>query len=119
MGVADVHYYTDSLSESAPKLRPINDLGIYFRSWRPGGGFFIEWPVLNLRVADGSRKMADITSRTIGVPVYWFPMEYRGKTYTIVQGIGPNSWKWKVRLDEKTVKSGEAPSRDGARADVV
>jgi hypothetical protein len=46
-------------------------------------------------------------------------MEYRGKTYTIVQGIGPNSWKWKVRLDEKTVKSGEAPSRDGARADVV
>jgi hypothetical protein len=46
-------------------------------------------------------------------------MEYRGKSYTIIQGIGPNSWKWKVRLDEKTVKSGEAPSRDGARANVV
>jgi hypothetical protein len=46
-------------------------------------------------------------------------MEYRGKSYTIVQGIGPNSWKWKVRLDEKTVKSGDATSRDAARANVV
>jgi hypothetical protein len=35
-------------------------------------------------------------------------MEYRGKQYTIVQGVGPNLWKWTVRLDEKTVKSGEA-----------
>jgi hypothetical protein len=46
-------------------------------------------------------------------------MEYRGKSYTIVQGIGPNSWKWKVHLDEKTVKSGDAPSRDAARANIV
>jgi hypothetical protein len=46
-------------------------------------------------------------------------MEYRGKQYTIVQGAAPHSWKWKVQLDEKTVKSGEAPSRDGARANVV
>src|SRR3982074_3430658 len=30
-------------------------------------------------------------------------MEYRGKHCTIVQGIGPDSWKWTVRLDEKDV----------------
>jgi hypothetical protein len=46
-------------------------------------------------------------------------MEYRGKSYTIVQGIGPHSWKWTVQLDEKTVKSGEAPSRDAAKNNVV
>jgi hypothetical protein len=46
-------------------------------------------------------------------------MEYRGKTYTIVQGIQPNSWKWTVQIDEKITKSGEAPSRDAARASVV
>jgi hypothetical protein len=46
-------------------------------------------------------------------------MEYRGKNYTIVQGVGPNSWKWTVQLDEKTVKSGEAPSRNAARNNVV
>jgi hypothetical protein len=46
-------------------------------------------------------------------------MEYRGKTYTIVQGIESNSWKWTVRLDEKTTKSGEAPSREAARTSVV
>jgi hypothetical protein len=41
-------------------------------------------------------------------------MEYRGKHYTIVEGIGPDSWKWKVHLDDKTVKSGEAPTRAAA-----
>jgi hypothetical protein len=46
-------------------------------------------------------------------------MEYRGKIYTIVQGIGPNSWKWTVQLDEKTVKSGEAPSRAAAKNNIV
>jgi len=46
-------------------------------------------------------------------------MEYRGKQYTIVQGIGPNSWKWKVHLDDKTVKSGEAATRESARTTVV
>jgi hypothetical protein len=46
-------------------------------------------------------------------------MEYRGKEYTIVQGIGPNLWKWTVRLDEKTVKSGEATSRPAAMNSVV
>jgi hypothetical protein len=46
-------------------------------------------------------------------------MEYRGKSYTIVQGIGPHSWKWTVQLDEKTVTSGEAPSREAAKNNVV
>jgi hypothetical protein len=46
-------------------------------------------------------------------------MEYRGKSYTIVQGIGPHSWKWTVQLDEKTVTSGEAPSREAAKNKVV
>jgi hypothetical protein len=38
-------------------------------------------------------------------------MEYRGKYYTVVQGIEPNSWIWTVSLDESTVKSGEAKTR--------
>lgn len=46
-------------------------------------------------------------------------MEYRGKHYTIVQGIGPRSWKWTVHLDERTVKSGKASSRDAAKSIVV
>jgi hypothetical protein len=46
-------------------------------------------------------------------------MEYRGKTYSIVQGITPDSWKWSVHLDEKTVKSGEATSREAAKVNVV
>ena len=46
-------------------------------------------------------------------------MEYRGKHFTIVQGIGPNSWKWKVHLDEKTIKSGEATTRESAKTTVV
>ena len=46
-------------------------------------------------------------------------MEYRGKHYTIVQGIGPRSWKWTVHLDERTVKSGKASSRDAAESIVV
>jgi hypothetical protein len=46
-------------------------------------------------------------------------MEYRGKSYTIVQGIGPNSWKWTIRPDEKTTKSGDAPSRAAAINSVI
>jgi hypothetical protein len=46
-------------------------------------------------------------------------MEYRGKHFTIVQGIGPNSWKWRVHLDEKTVKSGEAVTRSSANTSVI
>jgi hypothetical protein len=41
-------------------------------------------------------------------------MEYRGKHYTIVQGIGPDAWKWAVHLDERTVKSGTARTRQSA-----
>jgi hypothetical protein len=46
-------------------------------------------------------------------------MEYRGKHYTIVQGVGPHSWKWKVQLDEKSAKTGEAKSRDAAKNTVI
>jgi hypothetical protein len=41
-------------------------------------------------------------------------MEYRGKSYTIVQGIEPHLWKWKVQLDETTSASGEARTRAAA-----
>jgi hypothetical protein len=46
-------------------------------------------------------------------------MEYRGKGYTIVQGVGPNSWMWRVQLDEKTARSGEAPTRATAMNSIV
>ena len=46
-------------------------------------------------------------------------MDYRGKHFTIVQGIGPDSWKWRVHLDEKSAKGGEAPSRSAAMSNVV
>jgi hypothetical protein len=46
-------------------------------------------------------------------------MEYRGKHYTIVQGIGLHSWKWKVQLDDKNVRTGEAKSRDAAKNTVI
>jgi hypothetical protein len=46
-------------------------------------------------------------------------MDYRGKHYTIVQGIELSSWKWKVHLNEKTVKSGEAPTRAAANNKVI
>jgi hypothetical protein len=42
-------------------------------------------------------------------------MEYRGKRYTVVQGIERASWKWTVYLDENTVKSGRAPTREAAK----
>jgi hypothetical protein len=45
-------------------------------------------------------EMREISVR--GVPnqpgsVLLVRMEYRGKNYTIVQGIGPDSWKWTDR----------------------
>jgi hypothetical protein len=46
-------------------------------------------------------------------------MEYRGKRFTIVQGIGPDSWKWTIYLDEKTVKSGEAKTRASAQTRAI
>jgi hypothetical protein len=44
---------------------------------------------------------------------------YRGKQYTIVQGTETSSWRWTVRLDEKTIKSGHAISQDAAMNSVV
>src|SRR4051794_19822818 len=49
----------------------------------------------------------------------WFHMEYRGKQITILQGVGPGSWKWRVQLDEHATKSGEAPSRAAAMNSAV
>jgi hypothetical protein len=46
-------------------------------------------------------------------------MEYRGKQYSIVQGGDPESWRWTVHLDEKTVKSGIAPSRATATIRII
>ena len=46
-------------------------------------------------------------------------MEYRGKNYTTVQGVEPDTWKWAVQLDEKTVKSGEAKTRASAATNAV
>jgi hypothetical protein len=46
-------------------------------------------------------------------------MEYRGKHYTVVQGIGPQSWRWSVHLDEKTLKSGESKTRASAVVNAV
>jgi hypothetical protein len=42
-------------------------------------------------------------------------MEYRGKHYNIVQGTQPGSWKWTVELHDRSVKSGESPTREAAR----
>jgi hypothetical protein len=46
-------------------------------------------------------------------------MEYRGKNYTVIQGVGPDCWKWTVQLDERTVKSGEASTRASAITSAV
>jgi hypothetical protein len=46
-------------------------------------------------------------------------MEYRGKQYTIVQGVGPNSWKWTVHLDDNTSRSGIASTRESARTNAI
>jgi hypothetical protein len=60
-----------------------------------------------------------LSSLTFPEPVRWSRMQYRGKSYTIVQSFGPDSWKWTIRLDEKTIKSGEAPSRAAAKNSVI
>jgi hypothetical protein len=46
-------------------------------------------------------------------------MEYRGKRYTIVQGVDANSWRWTVYIDEKNVKSGAATTRDSATTNAI
>jgi hypothetical protein len=45
-------------------------------------------------------------------------MEYRGKRYSIVQGIGAESWTWTVHLDQ-TTKMGKAKTRQVAVTKVV
>ena len=46
-------------------------------------------------------------------------MEYRGKTYTVIQDIGLNTWKWTVQLDERTVKAGDAGTRESAMTSAI
>ncbi len=46
-------------------------------------------------------------------------MQYRGKHYIVVQGIGPDCWKWTVELDDHTSRSGEARTRGLAISAVV
>jgi len=46
-------------------------------------------------------------------------MEYRGKQYTIVQGVELGTWRWTVYLDERTVKSGIVTSRAAATIRVI
>jgi len=44
---------------------------------------------------------------------------YRGKPYTIVQGIETGSWIWTVYLDENTVRSGASPTRAAATVSIM
>ena len=83
-----------------------NDRGIRWRGIADCSGC----PVRNLR-NDPSLDPLNHWARS--------KMEYRGKHYTIVQGIGPDSWRWTVDLDENTVKSGRATSRAAAMSKVV
>jgi hypothetical protein len=46
-------------------------------------------------------------------------MEYRGKSYTILQGVEPDTWKWTVDLDDQNAKSGTANTRAAAMTSVV
>src|SRR3954452_14938180 len=45
-------------------------------------------------------------------------MQYRGKEYSIVQGIKPGTWKWTVRLDENNVRTGVDKTRPAAMESV-
>jgi hypothetical protein len=58
-------------------------------------------------------------ARTINRAARWFLMEYRGKHYTIVQGIGADSWKWTVYLDDRTIKSGAAKTQASAATNAI
>lgn len=46
-------------------------------------------------------------------------MEYRGKQFTVVQGIKPDSWKWTVQFEAGIIKMGEAKTRPKAMAEAV
>jgi hypothetical protein len=45
-------------------------------------------------------------------------MQYRGKEYSIVQGIKPGTWKWTVRLDENNIRTGVDKTRPAAMESV-
>jgi hypothetical protein len=45
-------------------------------------------------------------------------MQYRGKEYSIAQGIKPGTWKWTVRLDENNVRTGVDKTRPAAMESV-
>jgi hypothetical protein len=71
------------------------------------------------RVAIRSAGAGRFFSRTFVRVADCLDMEYRGKHYTIVQGIGAESWTWTVHLNQKTIKSGKAKTRQAAMTNVV
>jgi len=46
-------------------------------------------------------------------------MEYLGKSYTIVQGVEPDTWKWTVQLGDGVSKSGTEKTRAAATTSVM
>jgi len=72
--------------------------------------------IVRLRRLDQSPSIVPSSPRRRGMK---FRGGYCGKQYTIVQGAEASSWRWTVRLDEKTIKSGHAISRDAAMNRVV
>jgi hypothetical protein len=76
-----------------------------------------------LTEAPGSLKSQIVRLQELDQSPSIFPgrcgMEYRGKRYTLSKASVPDSWRWTVHLDEKTVKSGQASSRDAAMDSVI
>jgi hypothetical protein len=70
-------------------------------------------------VANRSAAPGRFFSRTFARLAGCLDMEYRGKRYSIVQGIGGESWTWTVHLNQKTSKSGRAKTRQVALTNVV
>jgi len=66
----------------------------------------------------GSLKSQIVRLRRLDQSPSIVPSSPSGR-YTIVQGAEASSWRWTVRLDEKTIKSGHAISRDAAMNRVV
>jgi hypothetical protein len=73
--------------------------------------------IVRLRRLDQSRSI--VPSSPNGRRRMKYRGGYRGKQYTIVQGTEANSWRWTVRLDENSIKSGQAISRDAAMSGVI
>jgi hypothetical protein len=91
---------------SAPRLRVAYFESASGKETAPAGGELR--PLASGDCAEG-RRHGYMNSGTIQLFLDYPPnlphaallMEYRGKHYAIVQGIGPLSWKWSVHLDEK------------------